>query len=171
MILVPPALSERDKVYYVAQTKTVTMDTIGKAIAEGIGFVEERLIKQGIVPSGPPLIRYRVIDMARALEIEVGWCVEKPAVVDGDFVSDELPAGTYATLTFCDPREGVAGNGALIRWAHENGIEFEQWESAEGDRFLSRVEFELSDPEKEPDQSKWRTEVAILIKKKSPLRT
>lgn len=183
MIVVQPALSERPEIFYVAQARSVTMASIGQEIGEGIVEVEEWLRARKIESSGPPLIRYRVIDMDRELQIEIGWPV--PAKVAASVASsittagaadaslgryglvcDSLPAGTYAALTFRNPDEGIEGNGVLILWAREKGYELDQWEGEGGDIFRSRVEFELSDPGEEPDRTQWETEVAILIKRK-----
>lgn len=40
MIIVPPALTERPLVHYVAQPRTVTMADLGAAIGEALGVVE-----------------------------------------------------------------------------------------------------------------------------------
>ena len=163
MIVIPPALEERDELHYVALARTVTMDELGDAIPAGHMAVEAWFASRGIEPSGPPLIRYRVIDMERALHIELGWPVAQPVDAGPEWVTDSLPAGTYGVATYRNPDEGVEGNGALIDWARDNGIEWDRWDTADGDAFRSRVEFELYDPATQPDRTKWETEVAILV--------
>ncbi|PKQ25241.1 MAG: hypothetical protein CVT64_11095 [Actinobacteria bacterium HGW-Actinobacteria-4] len=164
MIVVPPALEERGEVRYVAQPRSVTMRELGDAIPQGFGAVMEWMVSQGIEPSGPPLIRYRVIDMDSELQVEIGWPVAEPVVAGPDLISDSLPAGTYGVVTYSNPEEGIAGNGELIQWARDNGIEWASSAADAGEAFVSRVEFELTDPDEQPDRLQWQTEVAILVK-------
>jgi hypothetical protein len=164
MIVIPPALVERPQVHYVAQPLAVTMDTIDMAIDDALGVVESWLAAHDVVADGPPIVRYRVIDMDRELLIEVGVPVASPVEVPEGLVCDSLPAGTYGAATFRNMDEGVAGNGALIDWASENGIEWDRWATHAGDAFASRLEVLLGDPDVNPDPTTWEAEVAILVK-------
>ena len=164
MIAVPPALVERPEVTYVAKPVVVTMDTIDGAIDDAVVEMERRLASLGIAPAGAPIVRYRVIDMARELLIEVGFPVAAALDVPEGLVCDSLPAGTYGALTYRDVTQGVAGNGALIDWAAESGIEWDRRDTDAGDAFASRVEVLLGDPDVDPDPTHWEAEVAILVK-------
>ncbi|MCB2412860.1 GyrI-like domain-containing protein [Demequina sp. TTPB684] len=164
MIVVPPALVDRPLVHYVAQPRAVTMDSIGAAIDDALGEVESWLASRGVAAAGPPVVRYRVIDMERELLIEVGVPVAAPVDVPDGLVCDSLPAGTYGAATYRGVEEGVEGNAALIAWARENGVEWDRWDADAGDAFACRVEVLLGDPDVNPDPSMWETEVAILVK-------
>jgi hypothetical protein len=169
MIIVPPALTERPLIHYVAKANAVTLETFGTAIPESLDAVETWLAERGIEPSGGPLIRYRVIDMETVMQVEIGWPVAEPVDADdardAGLVADSLPAGMYGVTTYRGIENGIAGNGALIQWADDNGIEWDRWDEPTGDAFRARVEFELTDPAEQPDPSTWDTEVAILVKK------
>ena len=54
-------------------------------------------------------------------------------------------------------------NAVLIGWAKEKGIRWDAVETPNGDRFAGRLEIYETDPREEPDQSKWKTEVAIRL--------
>lgn len=168
MIVSPPALSERPTIYYVAKPQAVTLESFGAFIPASHDAVEAWLAEQGIQPSGGPLIRYRVIDMETVMQVEIGWPVAEPVdpgtASDAGLVADSLPAGTYAATTFRGVENGVPGNGVLIQWALDNGVEWDRWDEPGGDAFRARVEFELTDPAETPDPSTWETEVAILVK-------
>ncbi len=164
MIVIPPALVERPLVHYVAKPSATTMANLGAAIDDGIGVVEAWLAAHGIAPDGPPLVRYRVIDMARELQVEVGFPVAAPVEAQDGLVCDTLPAGTYGAATYRNVNEGIAGNGALIDWAAQNGIEWDRWDADAGDTFACRIEVLLGDPAVNPDPTTWDTEVAILVK-------
>jgi effector-binding domain-containing protein len=56
---------------------------------------------------GAPLWRYRVIDMAAKLEIDVAVPVAGAAIGDNRIIADILPAGRYATLIYTGPYEGL----------------------------------------------------------------
>lgn len=164
MIVVPPALVERPEVTYVAKPLAVTMDSIDGAIDGAILEVESWLASAGVALAGPPIVRYRAIDMDGELLIEVGVPVAAALEAPEGLVCDALPAGTYGALTYSDVTQGVAGNRVLIEWARDNGIEWDRWDSDAGDTFASRVEVLLGDPDTDPDPTHWEAEVAILVK-------
>jgi hypothetical protein len=171
MIITPPARQQRDAMSYVAMQVLTTMEGLGAAIPTALDAVEAWMTDNGIEIDGPPIVRYRVIDMAVQLKVEIGWPVaELPPgaapVVDGEqLVFDELPAGEYGACVFRGVDNGIAGNGALIDWGIENDVSWDRWEDPAGDAFASRFEVMLTGPEDNPDPAQWDTEVAILIAK------
>jgi effector-binding domain-containing protein len=111
-------------------------------------------------------MRYHVIDMAGEMDVEVGVPVAD-AQGDQRAVAGTLPAGRYASLVYSGV-DGVEGNKALIDWAAANNISWDRWDDPCGDAFRSRVEYFLTDPDAEPDQAKWETEVAIRLADEQP---
>ena len=114
-------------------------------------------------PGGPPFFRYRVIDMAGHLEIDVG--VPVAGVLSGDqrVIADSLPAGRYATVIHTGPpAQLVEANAALQRWGSTNGIKWREHTQGNGTAWASRLEIYLTDPASEPDRERWRTEIAYL---------
>ena len=53
----------------------------------------------GVEPAGPPIWRYRLIDMARELLVDVGVPVATAVSGNGRIVGGVLPAGKYVTVT------------------------------------------------------------------------
>ena len=51
---------------------------------------------------------------------------------------------------------------ALQRWAQEQGVGLDSWDTAEGTAWRGRVEHYLTNPAAEPDPAKWETDVAYL---------
>lgn len=158
----PPQVTERAAQDYAGIPVTVTMATFPAAadttFPELIGWLGEN----GVMPAGPPFIRYHVIDMAAELEIEFGWPVAAPVSGSGRVRPGVLPAGRYVTLLHVGPYDGlVAANGALQDWAAQQGIALEH--SPDGRRWHGRVEHYRTDPAAEPDPARWETEVAYLI--------
>jgi effector-binding domain-containing protein len=158
-----PEIETRAEQPYVAVRARVTMGEIA-AFARRFGEVFGWLDGHGLAPAGPPFFKYNVIDMARELEMEAG--VPIATVTDGDdqIVAGVLPAGRYATLTHVGhPSELMAATKALLDWAAEQGLTWDITPSEDGDRWACRLENYLTDPEQEPDMSKWVTQLAFKL--------
>jgi effector-binding domain-containing protein len=115
----------------------------------------------GVEASGPPFLRFHVIDMATNMDIEVGFPVAAALPENGRVRPGLLPAGRYASLVYSG--SGLAGNRALIVWAKENGLRWDRWDDPKGDAFRARYETYLTDPKVEPRKTKWQVEVAIKL--------
>jgi hypothetical protein len=137
---------------------------------KGMSKVEDGLRRQmnawaqakAIQASGPPFLRYHAIDMRG--EMDISYCIPVPAALpdSGEIRAGELPAGRYASLVYCGG--GISGNRALIEWVRSQGLEFDRWDTEQGDIFRGRCETFLTDPRVEPRKSRWRIEVAIKLK-------
>ena len=157
-----PQVTQRAPQPYVAVPFTVTMATFPQAADTGFPELFGWLGEHGITPSGPPFIRYHVIDMAAELEIEIGAPVAAAQPGSGRIRAGELPGGRYVTLVHTGPYDGlVAANAALQDWAREQGIALESSDVER--RFRGRVEFYPTDPAQEPDTARWQVEIAYLI--------
>jgi effector-binding domain-containing protein len=122
------------------------------------------LERHGVHPAGAPFLRYNLIDMEGALEIEAGVPVPVAVGEEGRVFAGVVPAGRYGTLTHTGDYEGlVDANEALQEWARTEGLGWAMTPTEHGDRFESRLEVYLTDPSTEPDPAKWETEVAYLL--------
>ena len=130
---------------------------IGKIANELNEWAEENKIKT----AGPPFLRYHIIDMRGFMHISYCIPVRKALPDDGRIKSDVLPAGKYASLIYSGG--GISGNKALIEWVRAQGLEFDRWDTKEGDNFMGRYEAYLTDPKVQPLKSKWKIEVAIKL--------
>ena len=120
---------------------------------------------QGLAPSGPPFIRYLTTDMSKKLDIEVGWPVAAAVSGEGRIVSGVFPAGLYAVLTYTGTYRGtglVKATAALLAWADAHHVAWQKTTSDPVECWDARIEYYLSDPDKEPDPKKWQTELAFL---------
>lgn len=159
-----PKIEERAEMPYAAVRVQIAVDEMGSGIIpqihdEVIAWLDE----QGLKPIGAPLMRYHVINMPGRLDISIGWPIEKLLKGNDRITVDSLPAGRYASLIYTGLHNGIAGNSVLIGWARDQGLEWDAWDEPEGHAFRSRVEFTLTEPDDEPDFSKWDTEVAIKL--------
>jgi effector-binding domain-containing protein len=158
-----PKLEDRKEQPYVAVRSQATMNELDVAIPQGIGEVAAWLGKQGVAPAGAPFIRYLVIDMEALLEIEVGFPVASSLPGDDRVRAGVLPAGRYASLIYTGIDNGIQGNWELLKWGAEQGLVWDKWETEKGDAFGARFESFLTNPDEEPDRTKWETEVAITV--------
>lgn len=123
----------------------------------------ERWFKaQGVKPAGPPILRYHIIDMRGEMDLEYAIPVEASLPGNDRVKRSTLPAGRYASLIYTG--SGLQGNKALIEGARAQGLEFDRWDTEQGDNFRSRYERFLTDPKVEPRKTKWDIEVAIKLK-------
>ena len=158
-----PEIETRAEQPYVAVKAKVTMGEIA-AFARRFGEVFGWLDSHGLAPAGPPFFKYNVIDMARELEMEAGVPIATATDGDDQIVAGVLPAGRYATLTHVGhPSELMAATKALLDWAAEQGLTWDVTPSEDGDRWACRLENYLTDPDQEPDMSKWVTQLAFKL--------
>lgn len=164
MKITTPKIDERSEQPYVGIRSQIRMDEMRSGIIPQLhDEVLDWLNTQDVKPSGPPFMRYYVINMPDYLDIELAWPVEAALTGQGRIEAGVIPAGRYASLIYTDVTKGVEGNGALIGWAEENGLEWDRWDDEKGDAFRSRIEFYLTGPEDDPDHTNWETEIAIKL--------
>lgn len=161
-----PTVEQRAAVHSAAIVAQVTMASMADELPPLVSRVARGLAERGLEPSGPPFWRYRVIDMARGLTVEVGFPVADPfdasVVTDDRIVSGELPAGTYVTTVHVGHPDGLLdATGALLDWADGAGIAWDRTTEPDGEHWTCRLEEYLSDPAVEPDLTTWRTRLAF----------
>jgi effector-binding domain-containing protein len=162
-MLTEPKLEERPAQPYVGIRTETPMAELGEVIPRLHDEVLSWLEARGLSPAGPPFIRYHVIDMANALAVTLGWPVAESVAGDARVEAGELPAGRYASLVYTGIENGIEGNRALLEWGAEQGLAWDTFVSERGDGFGARFETFLTEPDDEPDPTKWETEVAIRL--------
>jgi len=161
-----PKLDDRDAQPYVGIRTLASLAQLPEAIPGNHRKVYAWLKEHGVSPSGPPFIRYRVINMETKLDIELGVPVAHPVTASGGVSADALPAGRYASVVYTGPYAGdglMRANAALLDWGADKGLEWDRFDDPNGDGFGSRYESYITDPGEEPDPMKWMTEVAIRV--------
>ena len=158
-----PQIQQRAAQPYAGIRTSVTMASFPEAadtlIPELFGWLGEH----GVTAAGPPFIRYHVIDMIAELDVEFGVPVGATGPESGRVRAGVLPPGRYVTLRHVGPYDGlVDSNATLLRWASEQGIALDRWDTERGEAWRGRVEHYLTDPAAEPDPAKWEVEVAYL---------
>ncbi|MET0927467.1 MAG: GyrI-like domain-containing protein [Solirubrobacterales bacterium] len=125
--------------------------------------------RNGVVPDGAPMIRYRELDAdGFPTDFELGAPVATAAEGSGRVAAGELPAGDYAVLVHVGPytHDEVpdlrAARERLTDWAAAEGVELAREESGGAVSFAACVESYLTDASREPDWTRWETELAYL---------
>jgi effector-binding domain-containing protein len=164
-MLSEPKQGRRDGQPYVAIRTEVTLDALPSTLPPLFYEVSAWLEKHGIEPAGPPFFRYLVIDMPSRVVVDTGFPVAGNVPPDDRVRPGAFPAGRYVTAAHTGPFDQLGdATGELLAWADANGIVWDVRRGENGDEWASRTEFYLTNPDQEPDSTKWETELAIKIK-------
>jgi effector-binding domain-containing protein len=149
-----------------ASTEAEFRKAVDRGFPELFGWLREKRIE----PAGPPFIRFlEVAEGGQPLRFELGAPTEAPVSAGEVVHAGELPAGRYATLlhvgpyTHSDMPDLAAARAELLDWGRRQGIDWESSETPRGRAFEACIERYLTDARREPDWSKWETELAYLI--------
>lgn len=130
-----------------------------------------RLAQRGLVPAGPPFVRYLVVDETRVPQdgpppARFAWAAPLGQPAEGDDLlhAGELPAGRWIVALH---RGGYAGLGALHgivhSWAWEEGHVVAREPAEGGTAFGGAVEHFRVGPHEDLDPWAWETDVAYLL--------
>ena len=156
-----PKIDKRPKQVYMGIRTIAPFKGMSKVIDRVAGELNTWVDENKIKTSGPPFLRFHVIDMRGFMDISFCVPVRKALPEDGEVKADFIPAGRYASLIYSGG--GISGNRALIEWVRAQDMDFDRWDTEQGDNFRGRYETYLTDPKIEPRKSKWKIEVAIKL--------
>lgn len=164
-MLSEPKIEHRDEQHCAAIRVHVEAHEIGEVVPPLCDEVLSWLQEKDIKPAGPVFFRYLVIDMERELVIEAGVPVGAPVEGDDRVSATHFPSGVYASaLHTGHPDDLEAATAELLQWATDNSVEWQMGQTADGEAWVARTEFYLTDPDVEPDMTKWETELVFLTK-------
>lgn len=160
-----PKIEERAEQPYLGIRTQVSMQDFGTVIQPSFIELGEWMDKHGIEHAGPRMIRYHAIDSAGNLDVEMAVPVAAHVQGEGRINRGTMPAGRYAKVLYTGDYDGLYNaNSALVGWAENNGIAWDNWESERGDTFAGRAEWYYSDSHDGSDPATWETEIAIKLK-------
>ena len=120
----------------------------------------------GGIPQGGPIYQYRRLQTAAdPMDITVSVPVAACTEIGDGFETGVLPAGRY--LVACPdggPDVLAQTHREMWEWAGVQGLDLAITEHTDGIHWHARTEQFLTDPQSEPDRSKWAVEVAYLLK-------
>jgi effector-binding domain-containing protein len=156
-----PKIDKRPKQTYMGIRTIAPFKGMSKEITRIADQLNTWVDENKVKTSGPPFLRFHVIDMRGFMDISFCVPVRKALPNDDDVKADFIPAGRYASLVYSGG--GISGNRALIEWVRAQGLDFDRWDTEQGDNFRGRYETYLTDPKVEARKSKWKIEVAIKL--------
>ena len=129
--------------------RTCQPDGISTAMGEGFQEVFAALGRAAVTPAGPVFARYFTFG-PEAIEFECGAIVAAPFNGDGEVQPGELGGGDAVVGIHVGPYDTL----------HETYSAMQAWMTEQGKRPASSMwEVYLTDPEQEPDPSRWQTEI------------
>lgn len=158
-----PKIDTRSEELYVGIRTLAPFKGMFKVVDQIRAELNAWIQAQDITPAGMPFMRLHVVDMRGTMDLAYGIPVNQVPRAQGQIITDVLPAGRYASLVYTGGG-GVSANRALIEWVRGKGLEFDRWDTAQGDNFRSRYERYLTDPEIEPRKKRRNVEVAIKLR-------
>ena len=132
---------------------TVAMNEIGKVMGPLFGEVHGHIRQNGQQAAGAPLAVYHSRP-GDTVDLECAIPVASPLAGAGRVRAGELPAGKAATVTHTGPYDQLGRTWeALTAWMKSEGLEpaGAPWEVY------------VTDPGREPDPSKWRTDIFFPV--------
>lgn len=156
-----PKIDKRPKQTYMGIRIIAPFKGMSKAVTRISVELNEWVDENKVKTVGPPFLRFHVIDMRGFMDISYCVPVKKTLPDNGEVKADFIPAGRYASLIYSGG--GISGNRALIEWVRAQGLDFDRWDTEQGDNFRGRFETYLTDPKVEPRKSRWQIEVAIKL--------
>ena len=132
---------------------STTVDKIPELLGELFGEVYAHIQQHGQQPAGMPFSMYHSM-VGGTVDFEPGIPVASPLEGAGRVQAGELPSGTVATVTHMGPYEALGQTWvALMEWIGSQDLQpaGPPWEVY------------VTDPGKEPDQSKWRTDIFFPV--------
>lgn len=110
---------------------------------------------------GPYFVRYYHCDMTDIMDVEVGLMTKSAHPGQGRIEPGSLPKGRYATLVYRG--NGLRGNQALMKWAKDNGVQFDPIDADLAESYVCRYEAYLTDYRIESRKLLWDVELSIKI--------
>lgn len=162
-VITPPQRETRAERPCLFITSAVTMSEIGSKVPGTEDELFGWLKAKGIQPAGPSFWRYREIDMAATLIIDVGVPVAEPVAGDGRVQAGTLPGGDYIITRHHGHPDGLLqATGELLDWAKANGVQWDSQPHGSGERWASRLEWYLNS--QTADLPDFDTELAFLAR-------
>ena len=158
-----PQLVTRPEVRYIGIESTETTETIGTVFPRLMPKLGAFLVGKKLHPAGAPFIQYVYVQMPK-LKVILGMPVKEGVRGDRSVFGAVLPAGRYAELTYFGPFSGLEqANADLQTWCLKRHLKFKMRSGKQGPEFAARIESYQTDPAKEHDPSRWRTDLYYLL--------
>src|SRR5262249_48656156 len=128
-----PKIDRRPRKVYMGIRTDTPFKGMSKVVTQISKDLHAWVDKHKVKTAWPPFLRFNVIDMRGFMDITYAVPVRKALPDDGVVKAGELPAGRYASLIYSGG--GISANRALIEWVRGQGMDFDRWNTEQGDNF------------------------------------
>jgi effector-binding domain-containing protein len=162
-MLSEPKVEHRDEQPYAAIRTRVAMQAIPRELPPLIFQVLQWLEKNKLKEAGPAFFRYLSMDKG-TMDVEVGVPLNKLPQGDDRVIAGSFPAGKYLTARHTGPyTELPKSHMSMDSYAKQHGLKEGTIKGENGQTWGTRAEFYVTHPEEEKDQSKWITDLLLLL--------
>ena len=160
-----PTVERRSARPYAAIRDLLPRERLAEVAPERVAAVYEWLGAHDLAPTGPPFVRYLVVDYNDGtVEVEVGVPTTSAATSGHEVQAGTLPSGRYAIVVHRGSYAELASTTAgLLAWGETNDAAWAMEETNRVTSWLGRIEHYVTGPADTPDESEWRTEIAIML--------
>lgn len=157
-------IEERDERHWVGVSMTEELVHWDRVNAQ-VPRIYAAIAAAGLHPEGGPIYQYhRMQTVSDPMDLTVSVPMATATEID-DLETGVIPAGRYLVARpegGPDVLEEV--HREMWRWASVQGWELAIEERADGIHWRARTEQFLTDPQTEPDRTRWAVEVAYLLR-------
>ncbi|MCJ1908400.1 GyrI-like domain-containing protein [Planococcus ruber] len=123
------------------------------------------LENKNALPAGAPFYRYWCLgDGKSEFDLEVGVPLESMVAGDERVIASSIPEGSYVCAIHRGHPDTLADSVHEVeKWAEKEGLSFDKRFEGNIEIWNGRFEQYLTDPETEPDLTKWEIELSFLI--------
>lgn len=156
-------VEHRNEQPYAAIRRRVAMQAIPKDLPPLIFRVLNWVQENKLEEAGPAFFRYLSMDNG-VLDVEVGVPLKQWPTGSGEVIAGSFPAGKYLTARHTGSYNNLPkSHMAMDEYAKENGLQPGTVKGEAGQIWGTRAEFYVTDPMVEKDESKWITDLALLL--------
>lgn len=163
-LLSGPSVEYRVDQPYAAIPIQAAMGERGKTIAL-VRELFQWLENKSLTPAGAPFCRYWCLeDDKKEFNLEVGVPLEKMVIGDERVIASSIPEGSYVRAVHKGHPDRLTDSVREVEdWAEMEGLSFDKRFEGDTEIWNGRFEQYLTDPETEPDLTKWEIEICLLI--------
>lgn len=163
-MLSEPKVEFREEQPYAAIRTKVAMQAIPKELPPLIPEILQWVEKKKLQQEGPVFFRYLSMEK-NIMDVEVGVPLSEKPQGDGRVIPGSFPSAKYLTARHTGPYNDLPkSHMALDSYAKKNGLEEGTVAGEKGQVWGTRAEIYITDPAEEKDQSKWETDLLLLLK-------
>lgn len=156
----------RAETLYAGISVRTARQRLGEKVFSALAEVMAFLTEHGMSPSGPPLIRYRVVDYDSGnVQVDIGMPIGQSGALPSSsrVRHGQIPGGQFGSVTHHGSYEAlVSTTAAFLRQARDSGV---IWDSVDRDavtEWAARVEHYRIAPADDPIPENWRTDIEVL---------